>query len=134
VNDKSRQGEIIKELTALALDRTKYSSERSVLSWMRTSVSMYTFGFTITKFIDYLGDDAGAGGYAAGLSRLGLVLVLIGITSLVLAIIEHMKRLRVMARLGLKDQSRLHLPIAGAGILLAIGIATLFDLVAGQAT
>jgi putative membrane protein len=134
VNDKSRQPEIIKELSALALDRTKYSSERSVLSWMRTSVSMYTFGFTITKFMDYLGDEAAGGAYAAGLSRFGLVLVLIGIVALVLAIIGHLNRLSIMKRLGLKEASRLHLPVAGAAILLAIGIAALFDLIASQVT
>ena len=121
----------MRRLTVLALDRTAYSSDRSVMAWMRTSVSMYTFGFTITKFMDYLGEQEDGAGYAGGLGRLGLVLILIGILSLVLAIIEHLKRLRIMKRLGLEDPSRMHLPIVGAALLLAIGITTLIGLVAG---
>jgi inner membrane protein YidH len=131
VNDKLQQPEVMRRLTVLALDRTAYSSDRSVMAWMRTSVSMYTFGFTITKFMDYLGEQEDGAGYAEGLGRLGLGLILIGILSLVLAIIEHLKRLRIMKRLGLEDPSRMHLPIVGAALLLGIGITTLIGLVAG---
>jgi putative membrane protein len=101
------------------------------MAWMRTSVSMYTFGFTITKFMDYLAKQDDGGVYAEGLGRLGLVLIMIGILSLVMAIFEHLKRLRTMKRLGLVDSSSMHLSIAGAALLLAIGITTLVGLVAG---
>lgn len=131
MNDKMQNTTTIKKLSALALDRTAYSSERSVLAWMRTSVSMYTFGFTITKFMDYLGKQEDGGGYAEGLERLGLVLILIGIMSLVLAIIEHLKRVRTMKRLGLEDPSRMHLSIVGAALLLVVGITTLIGLLSG---
>lgn len=131
MNDKSTQPEIIRKLTALALERTVYSSDRSVMSWMRTSVSMYTFGFTITKFMDYLAKQDDGGAYAEGLGRLGLVLIMIGILSLVMAIFEHLKRLRTMKRLGFVDPSNMHLSIVGAALLLAIGISTLIGLVAG---
>jgi putative membrane protein len=99
------------------------------MAWMRTSVSLYTFGFTITKFMDYLGRQENGAGYANGPARLGLALILIGIMSLVLAIIEHLKRVRTMKRLGLRDPSRL--PVVGAAMLLAIGITTLIGLVPG---
>lgn len=45
--------ELTRKLSVLALVRTAYSSERVVMAWMRTSVSLYTFGFSITKFMDY---------------------------------------------------------------------------------
>ncbi len=128
MNDKSRQQEIISNLSGLALDRTVYSSERSLMAWMRTSVSLYTFGFTITKFMDYLGTQENGAEYAEGLDRLGLLLIVIGIMSLVMAIIEHLKRVRIMKHLGLGDSSRMHLPIVGAALLLAIGITTLIGL------
>ena len=131
MNDKSPQPATIRKLTALALERTALSSDRSVMAWMRTSVSMYTFGFTITKFMDYLAKQEDGGGHAAGLGRLGLVLIMIGILSLVMAIFEHLKRLRTMKRLGLVDSPSMHLSIVGAALLLAIGIITLIDLVAG---
>lgn len=95
---------------------------------------MYTFGFTITKFMDYLGKQDDGGEYAEGLGRLGLVLIMVGIVSLVLTIIEHSKRLRIMKRLGLEEPSRLRLPLIGATLLLVIGITTLIGLLSGQAT
>ena len=131
MNNKLQQREITRKLSSLALDRTEYASERAAMAWMRTSVSMYTFGFTITKFMDYLGKQEDGAGDAEGLGRLGLVLILIGIVSLILSIIEHLNRLRIMKRLGLQDPSRMHLPIVGAALLLAIGITTVIDLVAG---
>jgi putative membrane protein len=134
VNEKLEQPEIIRRLSILALDRTVYSSERSLMAWMRTSVSLYTFGFTITKFMDYLGKQKNGGGNAEGLERLGLVLILIGIVALVLAIIEHLKRVRTMKRLGLEEPPRLYLPTVGAILLLAIGITTLIGLVSGYST
>jgi putative membrane protein len=134
MNDKMQNTTTIKKLSALALDRTAYSSERSVMAWMRTSVSMYAFGFTIIKFIDYLRKQEDGAAYAEGLGRLGLVLILIGIMSLVLAIIEHLKRVRTMKRLGLEDPSRMHLSIVGAALLLVVGITTLIGLLSGYAT
>jgi putative membrane protein len=134
VNHKSQQAETIRRLSGLALNRTMYSSERSLMAWMRTSVSLYTFGFTITKFMDYLGKQEDDAGFSQGLERLGLALILIGIISLVLAIIEHLNRVQTMNRLGLGDPSRLHLPTVGAALLLAIGITTLLGLALGQST
>ncbi len=134
MNDESQQAETMEHLTALALVRTLYSSERSVMSWMRTSVSLYTFGFTITKFMDYLGRQEAGNEFSRGLERLGLILILIGILALVLAIVDHLNRFLTMKRLGLVDTSPLHLPIAGAALLLAIGIGTLVGVIPGFTT
>ena len=131
MTDKLQQSETMRQLSSLALDRTMYSSERSVMAWMRTSASLYTFGFTITKFVDYLGKQEEGLEYAEGLERLGLVLILIGIVALVLGIIEHVKRARIMKRLGQADPSRLHLPVVGVLLLLTIGISVLIGLLAG---
>ena len=124
----------MRRLNLLALDRTLYSSERSLMSWMRTSVSLYTFGFTITKFMSYLESQEANNEFSEGLERLGLVLILIGILALVLAIGEHFKRWLIMKRLGLEKPSPLHLPITGAALLLAIGIGTLIGLIPGFTT
>ena len=45
---------IRRSLSILALVRTAYSSERALLAWVRTSIALYTFGFAISKFLDYL--------------------------------------------------------------------------------
>jgi len=109
---------------AAALVRTAFSSEQTLMSWVRTSVSLFTFGFSITQFFYYLETQQGGSQLPAGPRRLGLALIGVGVVALVLAIIEHVARLRQMREQGLK-MSRFLLPIGSAAVLLAIGIAAL---------
>jgi len=128
-NDKTAAARILRRLGIFALVRTAFSSERSLLSWMRTSVSLYTFGFSLTKFLDYLGQQQVGIQLSAGPRRLGLALIFMGILVLVLAAVEHMRRLRKMKQLGLPAISRFSLPIGAAVVLLVIGIAALVGMV-----
>ena len=117
--------DILRSLSILALIRTAYSSERSLMAWIRTSVSLYTFGFSISKFIDYLKLQDSGIQLSVGLRRVGLALIAMGIVALVLAIVEHLKRIQRMEQLGLPSTSRLSLPAGAASVLLLTGIATL---------
>lgn len=114
-------------LNTAALVRTAFSAERALLSWMRTSVSLFSFGFAISKFFSYLEgrDDLG---FSVGPHHLGLGLACVGVLLLVLAVIEHSRRLRRMKQLGLPTVSRFSLPIATALGVVAIGITVLVGL------
>ena len=116
----------IRDLEIYALVRTAFSSERSLLAWMRTSVSLYTFGFSITKFFDYLEQQEAGTQFSEGSQLLGFALVFLGILALVPAIPEHIQRLRKMKNLGLPRVSRFSLPVAATVALLSIGITILF--------
>ena len=111
-----------RELEALALVRTAFSSERSLLAWMRTSASLFAFGFSITKFFDYVGQREGTP-IPEGPRRLGLALTCAGILALAPAVFEYLRRLRKMKELGLPPTSRYTLPAAVAAAILAIGVA-----------
>ena len=129
-NTKSpKAADLLQELSVLALARTAMSSERSLMAWMRASVSLYSFGFSITKFMDYLEQQAAGTQHSGGLRNLGLVLIAMGILALGLAAAEHIKRIRTMKRLGLPTVSRLSLPACATLALLAIGMLTLFAIV-----
>lgn len=81
----------------LALERTVMAANRTLLAWVRTSLSLISFGFTIYKFLQYM--------YTEGLGdvmrpesprNLGLFLLTAGTLPLLLFIIEFvssMKRL-----------------------------------------
>lgn len=99
------------------------------MAWMRASVSLYSFGFSITKFMDYLEQQAAGTQHSGGLRNLGLVLIAMGILALGLAAAEHVKRIRTMKRLGLPTVSRMSLPAYATLALLAIGMLTLFAIV-----
>lgn len=119
------QAERIRLLSIYALVRTAFSSERSLMAWIRTSVALYSFGFTLTKFVGYLDLQAGGSGSYPGLRRLGLILMILGIIPILPAMLEHLRRLGIMKKLGLPPVSKFSLPVAAAAVLLAVGILTL---------
>ena len=116
--------EIVRVLSGLALVRTAFSSQRSLMAWMRTSVSLYTFGFSITKFTDYLEQEEQAVAFSGSPRRLGFIFLAMGIAATALAVFEHVRRIQRMRQLGLPDTSRPYLPIVAASALFVIGLVT----------
>ena len=121
----SEAAKITRELEFLALIRTALSAERSLMSWLRTSVSLYTFGFSLAKFFDFLGSQTEGTHVWSGPRGLGLALISFGILMLMLATLGHLKRFRKMKQLGLPIISRFSLSISAAVVLLTIGVTTL---------
>ncbi len=111
------------ELERLATIRTAYSSERSLKSWMRTAVSLYTFGFALAKFFDYVAQEPGGLQNSDGPRWLGFALVVTGIVCLALAVAQYLQRLATMSDLGLSHGWHYMLPAAAATALTMIGIA-----------
>ncbi len=112
-----------------ALVRTAFSSEQSLMSWIRTSLSLFTFGFSITQFFYFL-DQRQAGAELLSSPRLlGMALVGVGILVLVLAIVEHVQRIRKMKEQGLPSDAGTVLPIYSAVGLLIIGIAAFVSII-----
>jgi len=95
------------------------------MAWMRTSVSLYTFGFSITKFAEYLRQEGQEFGSSGAPPPLGHILIAMGIVAIILAVLEHSKRIRRMQQLGLPDASRWYLPTVAAFCLFVVGIVTL---------
>ena len=124
----------IETLSLLAIARTSFSSDRALMAWMRTSTSLYSFGFSITKFVDYLEKRDGGLASSAGPDRLGFALVLVGILVLLPATIEYVWRLRKMKSLGLATVSRIPPPVVIATGLLLVGIATLIAIASNMPT
>lgn len=108
-----------------ALVRTALSSEQTLMSWVRTSLSLFAFGFSITQFFYYLEQQQEGSDFSSGPRRLGLALIGVGILVLVLAVVEHLQRLRTLKEQGLPTDSGSILPIGSAGAILAIGIVAL---------
>jgi len=104
------------DATQLAIERTHLAHERTMMAWIRTSASLISFGFTIYKFIQYMQQEGGAPRHHGALTprRFGLLMIGIGLSSLVVAAIEHRRNVRALeARYG-------HAPTSLATIVAAV--------------
>ena len=127
-NENTKVAKVPMDLRLLgALVRTAFSSEQTLMSWMRTSLSLFTFGFSIAQFFHYLDEQQGGAPLSEGPRRLGLTLICLGILALALSMVEHVQRLRVMQTQGMPRISQYLLPVGSAVALLVIGVAALIS-------
>jgi putative membrane protein len=71
--------------------RTRMSAERTLMSWLRTAVSMIGFGFTIVQFFERFHEMAGvkAATHPEAPRYLGLMLIGAGTVALVIAALQY---------------------------------------------
>lgn len=116
--------------TQLALDRTRASYERTMMSWIRTATSLITFGFTIYKFFQIEGVGKKVGNYLIGPREFAFALVSIGLFSLVLATFENRENIRSLGpQYAGKQRS---LAVIVAALISLLGIAALVAMIFRQ--
>jgi putative membrane protein len=88
--------------------RTRASLERTLMSWIRTAISLIGFGFTIVQFFERLQDLPGVNParHPAAPRYLGLALIACGIVALVVSIWQYHWTIRYL-------WSESYAPIAG---------------------
>lgn len=122
----------------MAFQRTRMSADRTLMSVIRTSLALISFGFTIYQVFERLREQSGMTGTAPA-RNFGVALVALGIVMLVVGIIYHLQFM-----LGLR-QEREAMRAAGlihaqssfppsftlitAVVLLLIGVAAIVSMV-----
>ncbi|PJK18661.1 DUF202 domain-containing protein [Mycobacterium goodii] len=108
--------------TRLAVERTRLALERTTMAWIRTSTSLIAFGFTIFKFFQYQATELH---HRPVLSPwiVGMVMICIGLTSLILAWIQHRQESRTLRA----QNPDLPYSLAGvmAGLIAILGLIAL---------
>jgi putative membrane protein len=80
----------LKLVDTLALDRNRLAAERTLMAWVRTALSMISFGFTIYKFLQVVDEQSAVPVLRPNAPRnVGLVLTGLGTFVVVVAAIQH---------------------------------------------
>ena len=112
------------DMTDMAVLRTLMATDRSMMAWVRTGLSLISFGFTIYKFLEYARDKLIATGEVPGgfsnPKMIGLFMIGVGILCLILGILENITTIR-----GLRERhqfTRSRYSLCMAGIILFFGL------------
>jgi putative membrane protein len=120
----------IDQNTLLALQRSFLATERTLMAWIRTSISLIGFGFTLAKLFQSLASSnvliRGPAGNVWTAEGVGLLLVSLGTFSLVVAVFDHYREIRELCAAGLRP--RFSLTMAVASVLAILGVMALISL------
>jgi putative membrane protein len=121
--------------TALAVQRSFLAFERTLMAWLRTSLSMIGFGFTLAKFFEYLADQRGGPvvgrfGRVWASDTVGLAMIAIGTVALVIAVVQHKRRVDALREVGLVQQW--NLAMAVATVVAVLGLFAFLVLLSGR--
>ena len=113
--------------------RTRMSLERTLMAWVRTSVSLIGFGFTIVQFLHRMQELPGGEKVPFPQSPLffGFALICCGIAALIISIWQYRKTLDYLwggnfATIAGMTKEGLHTPIMAVAVgLILIGIFAL---------
>jgi putative membrane protein len=127
-----RSTQLAEKRTTLAVERSFLSFERTLMAWLRTSLSMIGFGFTLAKFFQYLSEQqgkpmTGVFGRTWASDTVGLIMIAVGTFALVLAVIQHRRRVTALREQGLMPQWNLALWIAS--LVAVLGVFAFLSLV-----
>ena len=109
--------------TRLAAERTRLAQERTLMAWIRTCTSLIAFGFTIYQIFRYLSTSERLRAPFVSPQIFGVVMILIGLTALVLAWVQHRQSLKQLQA----DFGPMPFSIAGmiAGLIAGLGLVAL---------
>ena len=117
--------------TGLALQRSFLATERTLMAWIRTSISMIGFGFTLAKLFQSLASSnvliRGPAGNVWTAEGVGMLLISLGTFALILAVLDHRREWKQLRAVGLGP--RFSLTMAVASVLAILGVMALLSLV-----
>lgn len=109
-----RSTQLAYERTDLALQRTALGADRTLQAWIRTALSMISFGFTIGKLGQAVKDFEGSGAFQRvwSVGSIAYALVVMGTLSLLIASVQYFLTIRELRLKGLPARASLALGVA----------------------
>ena len=116
--------------TRLAFERTYLAHEPTQMAWVRTALSLISFGFGIAKFFEYLHEKQGEQAPLLGARTVGILMIATGLAALGVAGVQHWKAMKIL-RKQCPDMPRSLATVTG-GFLAFLGILALVGTVPRQ--
>ena len=122
-------GPELKAADILAVRRTRMASERTLMAWIRTAISMISFGFTIYKFLQYMVEQGALVRIQPqGPRNLGMTLITLGTLALLFAAIQHWRYVGgLLAEAG--ERRRWDLALTMAALIVLMGLHVLVNVI-----
>lgn len=117
----------------LAKERNRAAAERTMMAWIRTCLSLISFGFGLDKIIGAINRSRFDGSDHAGLSvrLVAIGFVLIGILAMAAATRQHLRTLKLIRRDDFVYVDQRSITVFTAVALTVIGIVAFALLVTG---
>ncbi len=131
VTNPNSATDLAEQRTDLANHRTQLALDRTTLAWIRTTLTMATFGFGMVGFFRTMEEKSPspqAMRLHDGAIRMGVSLILLGITATILAGISHWNALRRMQRGQPLEISIWPLSLTVAVLVSIVGLVGLWEL------
>jgi uncharacterized membrane protein YidH (DUF202 family) len=110
--------------TELARERSRAAAERTLMAWIRTALSLISFGFGIDKVVQFLNkQELGRALDPLHPGRiLALSFILLGVFALAMAMIEHRSALRNIEKRDFEYMHRSSLGLIVGFLLMLVGL------------
>jgi putative membrane protein len=117
----------------LAKERNREAAERTLMAWIRTSLSLISFGFGVDKIVGAINRSRFGGSARADLSVrvMAIAFILTGIGALAAATVQHKRVLNRLNHAEFTYYEHKSLGTATALALMAIGTLCLIILIHG---